>query len=131
MNKIHDLVSVVLESLEERNVETTEDVVTDFFDEYIDSDHSYTYDLDLFGNKSLFHCINRSVTIFGKNRLAQYFKDAFHFKDQILDLLKGIGVVLPIQLIPLPFISTILLIVMEKTLLSMGIKILPSSFYES
>ena len=38
MNKIHDLVSVVLESLEERNVETTEDVVTDFFDEYIDSD---------------------------------------------------------------------------------------------
>ncbi len=54
-------------------------------DEYIDSDHSYTYDLDLFGNKSLFHCINRSVTIFGKNRLAQYFKDAFHFKDQILE----------------------------------------------
>ena len=53
------------------------------------------------------------------------------FKDQILDILKGIGVVLPIQLIPLPFVSTILLIVMEKTLLSMGIKILPSSFYES
>ena len=52
------------------------------------------------------------------------------FKDQMIDLLKGVGVVLPIQLIPLPFISTILLIVMEKTMLSMGIKILPSSFYE-
>ena len=38
MNKIHDLVSVVLESLEERNVETTEDVVVDFLAEYIDSD---------------------------------------------------------------------------------------------
>ena len=38
MNKIQDLVSVVLESLEERNVETTEDVVVDFLNEYIDSD---------------------------------------------------------------------------------------------
>lgn len=53
------------------------------------------------------------------------------FKDQIIDILKGVGVVLPLQLIPLPFVSTILLIVMEKTMLSMGIKILPSSFYES
>jgi hypothetical protein len=52
------------------------------------------------------------------------------FKEQIIDILKGVGVVLPLQLIPLPFVSTILLIVMEKTLLSMGIKILPSSFYE-
>lgn len=52
------------------------------------------------------------------------------FKDQIIDILKGVGVVLPIQLIPLPFVSTLLLIVMEKTMLSMGIKILPSSFYE-
>ena len=38
MNKIQDLVVVVLESLEERNVETTEDVVVDFFADYIDSD---------------------------------------------------------------------------------------------
>ena len=38
MNKIQDLVSVVLESLEERNVENTEDVVVDFLNEYIDSD---------------------------------------------------------------------------------------------
>jgi hypothetical protein len=52
------------------------------------------------------------------------------FKDQMIDILKGIGVILPIQLIPLPFVSTILLIVMDYTLKSMGIKILPSSFYE-
>ena len=52
------------------------------------------------------------------------------FKEQTIDILKGVGVVLPLQLIPLPFVSTILLIVVEKTLLSMGIKILPSSFYE-
>lgn len=52
------------------------------------------------------------------------------FKDQIIDILKGVGVVLPIQLIPIPFLSTILLIVVEKTMLSMGIHVLPSSFYE-
>lgn len=51
------------------------------------------------------------------------------FKEQTLDLLKGVGVVLPVQLIPLPFVSTILLIVMERIMLSMNIKILPSSFY--
>jgi len=52
------------------------------------------------------------------------------FKDQIIDILKGIGVVVPIQLIPLPFVSTILLIVLDETLRSMNVKILPSSFYE-
>ena len=51
------------------------------------------------------------------------------FKDQMVDLLKGVGIVLPLQLIPLPFVSTILLIIVEKTMLSMGIKVLPSSFY--
>ena len=52
------------------------------------------------------------------------------FKDQIIDILKGVGVVLPIQLIPLPFVSTLLLIVLDETMRSMNIKILPSSFYE-
>jgi len=60
-------------------------------DEYIDSDHSYTYDLDIFGKKSLFNCINRSVTIFGKNRLADYFKNAYDFKDQISDRQKSVA----------------------------------------
>jgi hypothetical protein len=51
------------------------------------------------------------------------------FKRQIIDLLKGTGVVVPVMLIPLPFISTLLLIIMDHLLLSMNIKILPSSFY--
>jgi len=59
-------------------------------DEYVDPDHSYTYDLDLFGKKSLFHAINRTVTIFGKNRLAEYLKDAFNFKDYIIERQKAI-----------------------------------------
>jgi hypothetical protein len=51
------------------------------------------------------------------------------FKRQVLGLLKGTGVVVPLMLIPLPFISTLLLIIMDHLLLSMNIKILPSSFY--
>jgi len=53
-------------------------------DEYVDPDHSYAYDLDLFGKKSLFQAINRTVTIFGKNRLADYLKNAYNFKDHIV-----------------------------------------------
>lgn len=60
-------------------------------EEYIDPEHSYSYDLDIFGNNSLFHCINRSVTIFGKNRLAEYLKNAFLFKDQIIGRQKAIA----------------------------------------
>ena len=59
-------------------------------EEYVDSDHSYSYDLDIFGKKSLFHALNRTVTIFGKNRLADYLKNAFNFKDQISDRQKAI-----------------------------------------
>jgi hypothetical protein len=51
------------------------------------------------------------------------------FKEQVFDLLKSTGVVVPVMLIPLPFISTLLLIIMDHVLLSMNIRILPSSFY--
>ncbi len=51
--------------------------------EFIDPEHSYSFDLDLFGKHSLFQSINRSVSIFGKNRLAEYFQKAFIFKEQI------------------------------------------------
>ena len=59
-------------------------------EEYIDPDHSYAYDLDLFGQNSLFHCINRSITIFGKNRLTDYFKNAYDFKNRIVERQKAI-----------------------------------------
>jgi hypothetical protein len=51
------------------------------------------------------------------------------FRQQMVDLLKGTGVVVPVMLIPLPFISTLLLIIMDHLLQSMNIRILPSSFY--
>ena len=68
--------------------------------------------------------------------LARYIKrekitkaEKKQFKLQVVDLLKGTGVVVPVMMIPLPFISTLLLIIMDHLLLSMNIKILPSSFY--
>ena len=51
------------------------------------------------------------------------------FKLQMFDMLKSVGVVVPVMLIPLPFVSTILLIVMDHLLQSMNIQILPQSFY--
>lgn len=68
--------------------------------------------------------------------LAKYIKrekitraEKKQFGLQMVDLLKGTGVFLPVMLIPLPFVSTLLLIIMDHLLLSMNIKILPSSFY--
>jgi hypothetical protein len=51
------------------------------------------------------------------------------FKRLVLDILKSSGVVVPLMLIPLPFVGTILLIIMDHLLLSMNIQLLPASFY--
>ena len=50
---------------------------------FIEKEHRYAYDLDLFGEKSLFHLLNRSSTIFGKKRLEFLLKNAIDFKDVI------------------------------------------------
>jgi hypothetical protein len=51
------------------------------------------------------------------------------FKRQVIDILKSSGVVVPLMLIPLPFVGTILLIIMDHLLMSMKIHLLPDSFY--
>lgn len=56
-------------------------------------------------------------------------EDKKKFQLQMFDVLKGVGVVVPPMLIPLPFVGTILLVIMDQLLLSMNIRILPSSFY--
>lgn len=38
--------------------------------EYIDTSHPYSYDLDIFGEKSLFQILNRTATYIGKTKLA-------------------------------------------------------------
>lgn len=39
--------------------------------EYIDPHHAYSYDLDLFGEGSLYSYLNRTTTVFGRQKLAQ------------------------------------------------------------
>jgi DNA mismatch repair ATPase MutS len=39
--------------------------------EYVDPSHTYTYDLDIFGARSLFHQLNRTHTFIGKNTFAK------------------------------------------------------------
>ncbi|SHF65373.1 MutS domain III [Bacteroides luti] len=51
--------------------------------EFINSAHLYSYDLDLFGNNSLFQYINRTSTLFGKNLLADWFNNHLKNKDLI------------------------------------------------
>ena len=70
--------------------------------------------------------------------LAKYLKnenltsaEKKRFKKQTLNILKSAGVVVPVMLIPLPFISTLLLIIMDHVLISMNIQILPAAFYNT
>jgi hypothetical protein len=51
------------------------------------------------------------------------------FKKQDIDILRSSGVMVPVMLIPLPFIGTLLLIIMDHLLLSMHIQLLPDAFY--
>jgi hypothetical protein len=42
-------------------------------DEFIDPEHPFSSDLDIFGRMSIFQFFNRSATSLGKNRLAEWF----------------------------------------------------------
>lgn len=52
-------------------------------DEFIDSSHLYTYDLDVFGDHSLFQYINRTSTNLGKEQLAAWFNTHLEKKEEI------------------------------------------------
>ena len=52
--------------------------------EFVNQDHPYTHDLDIFGNGSLFQYLNRTSTVFGKEQLADYFSNAYHYREEIL-----------------------------------------------
>lgn len=51
--------------------------------EYVDPTHLYTYDLDVFGEHSLFQYINRTSTLLGKKRLASWFNCHLRNKSEI------------------------------------------------
>jgi hypothetical protein len=52
------------------------------------------------------------------------------FKRQMVDILRSSGVMVPVMLVPLPFVGTLLLIIMDHLLLSMHIHLLPGAFYQ-
>jgi len=55
--------------------------------------------------------------------------DKKKFKKHAVDILRSSGIMVPVMLIPLPFIGTLLLIIMDHLLMSMNIHLLPDSFY--
>lgn len=58
--------------------------------EKANAEHSFSLDLDLFGNRSFFQSINRTVTSFGKDTLANIFIHPFENKKDIIDQQKAI-----------------------------------------
>lgn len=51
--------------------------------EYVNPEHPYSFDLDIFGRRSLFQSINRTCTFFGKNRLPKWLQNHLHEKTSI------------------------------------------------
>ncbi len=50
---------------------------------FLDVDHPFAYDLDLFGEGSLFQYLNRTSTVGGKNLLGSWLKNPLRDKKQI------------------------------------------------
>jgi len=53
--------------------------------QFIDSDHKFSYDLDIFGEGSIFQSINRTSTLIGTNLLATWFQNPLLEKNKILE----------------------------------------------
>jgi hypothetical protein len=52
-------------------------------EKFVDPNHDFSHDVDVFGANSLFHNLNRTVTGYGKDLLAEWFKFPFTLSDQI------------------------------------------------
>lgn len=63
--------------------------------EFIDPTHLYSYDLDLFGDRSLFQYINRTSTVLGRKRLAEWFNTHLESKEMIEKRQKGVKELTP------------------------------------
>ncbi|NDV63868.1 MutS family DNA mismatch repair protein [Bacteroides sp. 224] len=63
--------------------------------EFINSEHLYTYDLDIFGDRSLFQLVNRTSTEMGKNELAAWFNCHLKKKEEIEERQKGVEELTP------------------------------------
>lgn len=79
-------------ALQEDEIEALKGNVAHFYPgiEFIDPTHPYTFDLDIFGEKSLFQTLCRSVTPYGKIRLASFFSNAYDLRNQITERQKSV-----------------------------------------
>jgi len=59
-------------------------------EEFKDSSHEYSNDLEIFGNSSLFQYINRTCTYAGKNQLANRLRSPLKSKDKISQRQKAV-----------------------------------------
>lgn len=50
---------------------------------YIDTKHDFSFDIDLFGTSSLFQYLNRTVTAYGRDILANWLSDPFSLSGQL------------------------------------------------
>lgn len=64
-------------------------------EEFIDYNHSYTFDLDVFGKSSLFQSVNRCSTEMGKKILAGWFKSHLEDKKAIEERQAGVKELVP------------------------------------
>ena len=58
--------------------------------EHIDAQHAFSMDLDLFGDRSLFQMVNRTVTRMGKETLVERFTHPLSCKNEILKHQEGV-----------------------------------------
>ncbi len=65
-----------LKTINQDEIKAIQGAFLDYGDgrEFEDSDHTYTMDLSIFGNRSVFHFINRTTTSLGKKVLSDWLK---------------------------------------------------------
>ncbi|RHJ93569.1 MutS family DNA mismatch repair protein [Parabacteroides bouchesdurhonensis] len=69
-------------------------------------EHDFSLDLDLFGQRSLFQSINRTVTLFGRELLANWFMNPLTDKDSILKRQEAVKELAPQSLLRQHFYVT-------------------------
>ena len=89
----------LIQSLNEMEIHALDYVYPDYGhgQSFVDLDHPFSSDLDIFGPKGLFHFINRTATIFGSENLADWLRnqppdpapDVLHYRQQAVQELSG------------------------------------------
>lgn len=64
-------------------------------DIFVDKNHKFSYDLDIFGNNSIFQKVNRTVTKGGYNFLAEIFRNPLKDISKILEIQKNTSLLAP------------------------------------